>query len=294
MNEDKVREDILKLNNTDISYSLRVKRTLGEYACYSIVKSINDAKSYNGESINDSLKDLGYVDIIKGLVRERGLEVNNYNIIRCLRSFSNYPRNFKPCLAKSIYSHFCNEGDTCLDYSAGFGGRLMGCLCAGKRLKYIGFEPNTNTSKELVNLGNKIKTYIGKENDFSIITDISENIDKYLECESIDFAFSCPPYFKYEEYCNESTQSIVKYPEYNEWLKGYVSKTVKNIYKVLKKGKYFSIYLLDISIEGVKYPLVRDWIEIAENEGFYLDSCTKVNPNYSKGGGNSCFIVLRK
>lgn len=288
-----IEKDILMLLNKNIPYSLRVNMPYGEYTCKEIVKSINDANVRGNKSFNNILKDEENLSYAKTILRMEERDVSLENIKSVLRKGGGFPTNFKPSLAKAIYSRFCKVGDTCLDYSAGFGGRLMGCLCTGKNLNYIGFEPNTNTSLELVKLGSTIKKFIKDDSSFKIINDVSENIEKYLDCGSIDIAFSCPPYYKYEEYCSEDTQSIVKYPIYQDWLDGYVTETISSIYKVLKSDGLFLIYIMNVTIENVRYNLIEDWIGIARNVGFSLVECNESNKNFSIAG-RSCLIVLKK
>lgn len=288
-----IEEDILMLLDKDIPYSLRVNIPYGEYTCRSIVKSINDANMLGSKSFNSVLKDEENLSFAKKILYMDKKEVSMDNIKSILRKGGGFPTNFKPSLAKSIYSRFCKEGDTCLDYSAGFGGRLLGCLCTGKNLRYIGFEPNTKTSKELNELGSKVSKVIKDSSSFRIIKDVSENICHYIDCDSIDIAFSCPPYYKYEEYCLEETQSIVKYPIYNDWLNGYVLETIKGIYKALKTNGFFLVYLMNVKIEGVYYNLIDDWVHIAEKVGFSIIGYDVVNKDFSIAG-KSCLVILRK
>lgn len=288
-----IEEDILMLLNKDIPYSLRVNTPYGVLTCREIVKSINDASMLGNKSFNDVLKDEKNISFAKKLLNMDNKEVSIENIKSILRKGGGFPTNFKPSLAKSIYSRFCKEGDTCLDYSAGFGGRLLGCLCSGKNLRYIGFEPNTKTSLELNELGSKVKEVVRDNSSFRIINDISENICNHIDCNSIDMAFSCPPYYKYEEYCLEETQSIVKYPVYDDWLNGYVLETIIGIHKVLKTGGFFLVYLMNVKIGGVHYNLIDDWVHIAEKVGFSTVGCDVANKDFSIAG-KSCLVILRK
>lgn len=286
-------KDVLNLLNRDIPYSPRVKLSCGEYACGSIVKSINDARVYGYDSINDMISSEEGLSKARLIVEAHDIEPTVEDIQRYFVRSGGYPHNFKPSLAKAIYSKFCNSGDTCLDYSSGFGGRLLGCLCAGKDLQYIGFEPNTKACGELNILGTKAKEIIRDSSDFRIINDGSENISRYVEHESVDFAFSCPPYFKYEIYCLEETQSVVKYPTYEEWLNGYVTETIKGIHESLKTGGMFLIYIMNVTIDRVRYNLIEDWLQIAENTGFTFLWNDAVNKNL-KIGGRSSILILRK
>src|SRR5258708_3770947 len=56
--------------------------------------------------------------------------VNATNLRSMLRTFSKTTRvsNFRPTLAKAIIERFSKPGQRVLDFSAGYGGRLLGCI----------------------------------------------------------------------------------------------------------------------------------------------------------------------
>src|ERR1700722_8788561 len=64
-------------------------------------------------------------------------------VIQSQRSMRLVPSTsmFKPSIAKYLALRYSNENDTILDYSAGFGGRLLGTISANR--KYIGIDPWT-------------------------------------------------------------------------------------------------------------------------------------------------------
>ena len=88
---------------------------------------------------------------------------------------------------------------------------------------------------------------------------------------SVDFAFSCPPFYALEIYSDEKTQSINKFKTYNEWLEGYIGPTIKHIYKALKVDGKFGIDISNFYYKAKKYFFVEDVIRIAEEEGFKYD-----------------------
>ena len=48
--------------------------------------------------------------------------------------------------------------------------------------------------------------------------------------------FSSPPYFDWEKYSDEETQSYIKYPTKQEWIEGFLRETIENCYYGLKSG----------------------------------------------------------
>ena len=58
------------------------------------------------------------------------------------------------------------------DYSAGYGGRLLGITSSNMRYNYIGIDPNTETIKYLNYLNNCIEEAVGIKGE--IIPSVSE------------------------------------------------------------------------------------------------------------------------
>jgi len=168
---------------------------------------------------------------------------------------------FKPTVAKAIYQQWAGNDFNVLDYSCGFGTRLLGLMgCGFDNVKYFGYEPNTETYNGLI----KMIDYF----------DFDAKIKKCgseVECfsEKMDLAFSSPPYWTQEIYSDEATQCYNKFTEYKDWLKGYWRATVKNINFMLKDDGVFGI-----NIGGQSNPLMQkladDLNKIIVDEGFEL------------------------
>lgn len=178
------------------------------------------------------------------------------------------PINYAPMRAKAIYERFYPKGGVIYDYSAGYGGRMLGALSSDYNFTYIGTDPNTETYKNLVSLGEYIEKVTKRTDSYKLYNECSENLS--LPKESVDFAFSCPPYFILEKYCDEDTQSINKFPEYEQWLEFYVRPTIKNCYNALKDSGKYGVNISNFLIRDKKYRFVEDWLRIAQEEGFWL------------------------
>ena len=167
---------------------------------------------------------------------------------------------FSSSLAKSIYDKFVKPGDKVLDYSCGFGNRLVGLMSLERNNKYYGYEPNTETYKNLL----KLKDYFKFD---ATIKNCGSEVEVFDE--KFDFIFSSPPYFTAEKYCDEVTQSINMYPKYEDWLEKYWHKTVKNIKCMSKDSTIFGINAGNQSNELMR-KLEKDMNKIIEYEGFEL------------------------
>ena len=135
---------------------------------------------------------------------------------------------FKPGIAKYLYMKYSGEGETVFDYSAGWGGRMLGAASCGR--KYIGVDPWTTDELEVMKDG------LGLEN-VTLINDGSENVK--LGENSVDFVFSSPPYYSQEVYCLDNRQAYSKGEDY--FYNVYWKNTLENAKYMLKAGKYFGL-----------------------------------------------------
>ena len=168
---------------------------------------------------------------------------------------------FKPAVAKVIYDNWLDDRKHVLDYSCGFGTRLLGLLGTGKDAVYYGYEPNSETYANI----NNMKEYFGAK---AYIKKAGSETNNLFE-EKMDFAFSSPPFFNTEIYCDEETQCYIKYPKYDIWLNKYWGQTVRNIKQMLIKDGIFAV-----NIGGNANPMMKklevDLNDMIISNGFRL------------------------
>jgi hypothetical protein len=89
---------------------------------------------------------------------DTGKSLNNLRTLffSYARLYFDTPINFSPMRAKIIFEHYCPKNGVIYDYSAGYGGRMMGALCSKQDFTYMAVEPNSNTYYNLKRLGNYI------------------------------------------------------------------------------------------------------------------------------------------
>lgn len=196
------------------------------------------------------------------------------NPISGLRMTGSVPTNFRPLNAKGIYEKFTPAGGTIYDFACGFGGRMLGALSSEKNFKYIGTDPNTETMYNLHRLGKVVDEVFDVDDKLELHCCGSE---EYVgEPNSVDFAFSSPPYFNLEQYgtdgadFNNEEQCFNKYPTIESWLEGYVRGTVRSIRQVLKPGRYYAVNIADFNFGGGRINYVDDWVRISTEEGMPL------------------------
>lgn len=187
-------------------------------------------------------------------------------------------QNFKPQNARSIAEHLCPVmWGRVYDYSSGYGGRLLGISASRLNYQYIGIDPNTETFQNLQYLNQ----LLGDSAELTCTT------SEQFQPEDIDLAFSSPPYFNLEKYCDEPTQCMVKFTTLDEWFDGYAAPTIQNIHKGLNADGVFATNIADYKSYGNKeYAVVDRWIELAEKIGFKYSGTIKMMLNTRPGVGN--------
>ena len=174
--------------------------------------------------------------------------------------------NFRPTAAAALYDIFV-EKDSPLegtksglvwDPSMGYGGRLLGAISAG--VNYIGTDPCILTYEGLL----KIKEQYGHSNKtYKLLRQGSET---YVpKPDTLDFVFTSPPYFGWEQYGDEEEQSFIAYPEEELWKEKFLKKTFQNAYIGLKSGKYMAI---NVANTKQYKTFEEDTVQLALDVGF--------------------------
>lgn len=170
---------------------------------------------------------------------------------------------FSSILTLSIIKQFNSK--KVLDFSAGWGDRLIGSLASGVE-KYKGFDPNINL----------------KEGHDRIIQELDQNQSdvsiEYLpfeqsdigEVKEYDLVFTSPPFFDLEVYvkddvsnqvrtgeCNCScNQSINNYKSFDEWLVKFLFASLRKCWNVLINNGIMVIHIADIPNHKICEPMV--------------------------------------
>lgn len=163
--------------------------------------------------------------------------------------------NFRPAAARGIISRYSEVGSTVLDFSAGFGGRLLGCLTLKRQ--YVGIEPATAQMQGLRQMADTLRGLTSTSVD--LIKGCAEDVMPRLERRSVDLIFSSPPYFKVERYSSEPTQSCHRYPTYDTWKDRFLDPVLSASHRLLRPGGLLIINLADTS----RHPIATDMIAMA-------------------------------
>lgn len=215
------------------------------------------------------------------------------NVMGGLRLVGSAPTNFRPMNAKAVYERFCPKGGVIYDFCMGFGGRMLGALSSKNNYRYVGTDPCTETFYHLNQLGEWIESVTGREDSYELHCCGSE--DFRGPANSVDFAFSSPPYFNLEVYSDEETQCYNKFPELEQWLEGYVRQTIKNIYHMLKPGALYAVNIADFKVgSGREVAYVDEWKRISEEEGMALFDTVYLGVTARAGSAEQAAGELKK
>ena len=182
--------------------------------------------------------------------------------------------NFRPTAAACLYSHFAHPGAMVWDMSMGYGGRILGAIISD--INYIGTDPAELTFKGL----KEIKKDFGRENRHYFLNKCGSETFVPKE-NTLDFAFTSPPYFNWEQYGDEAGQSFNQYSGNEEWNNGFLRTTIQNAYIGLKKGKYMGLNVANIKSHKT---FEDDTVRIAVEEGFTHTDTYKLQLSSQESG----------
>jgi hypothetical protein len=191
---------------------------------------------------------------------------------KILRTFSSTQSvsNFRPSAAAGIYHRFLPEsGGVVWDMSAGFGGRLLGALACDRVDRYIGTDPSTHAMDGLREMADELVPMAERFGRRTLEVEFHQvgSEDFVPKRNSLDLAFTSPPYAGWERYSDEPTQSHCKFPTQQDWLHGFIGATLRNCTHGLKRGGILAINIASVSA----YPnLARVFLRFAEDNGWCL------------------------
>jgi hypothetical protein len=214
-------------------------------------------------------------ELLRKVIRKRismGDNMSDNGLRKMLKLFTGTQAvsNFRPTAAAAIYHHFRQSPEaTVWDMSCGYGGRLLGAMLAD--VKYIGTDPCKATFNGL--------TKINQEFYFDAQLHNMGSECFLPEVNSLDICFTSPPYFDWEKYSDEPTQSYIKYPTKDLWVNEFMGDTLSNCYHGLKQD---GVLILNIANTKRFTDLEERVIMLANSKGFKLVDTWKLalsNPN---------------
>jgi ubiquinone/menaquinone biosynthesis C-methylase UbiE len=187
--------------------------------------------------------------------------LNSYTLREAIFELVPEATLFKTTVAKSIYDIF--KPTHILDMSSGWGDRLIAAIAYGEasgvNVKYSGFDPNSSLKYEYMSIVNRLAPE-SKRGNFKVRTEPFESAN-LKDIKDVDLFFSSPPYFDFEVYTNEETQSINNYKTYPDWVVKFLFKSIKNAFSVIVKDGYFVMHITDTGNMRNVCELIKLYIE---------------------------------
>ena len=193
---------------------------------------------------------------------------NAATLRRILKSFPGAASvsNFRPTVSRAILQHFSKDKDHVVDFCAGYGGRLLGALSLNRN--YTGIEPCKAQVKGLKAMLQKLKAS-GVAGSGEILAGCAEDLMPLLPARSADLVFSSPPYFNWEKYSEEGSQSFIRFNAYEGWKEGFLMPIIAQSFRVLKRGGKL---VMNVSM-GRRRPNASDVMPIGMAAGFRFVEC---------------------
>lgn len=189
---------------------------------------------------DEELSPLDYFDAHKGEIKLDNLRMASDEIYNKVRGCN----NFRPGLLVSAINYF--GARKILDFSAGWGDRLIGAIAAG--VEYVGVDPNPCLHPGYDEI---INTLAADKSKYTMIKAPFQTVD--LGTHMFDFVFTSPPYFDLEVYTNEPGQSIIDHKNVDDWFDKFLMVSLNKSWTHLLPGGTMIIIINDIRA-GPKYP----------------------------------------
>ena len=146
---------------------------------------------------------------------------------------------FKCTVSKAVFDMF--KSKNVLDFSAGYGDRLLGAIASESVETYLGYDPNTKLKKGHDSIISTLCPEANKnKKNFKIIYEPFETAQ--LEGQ-FDMVFTSPPFFGLEIYSLDSTQSTSNYYSFNKWMRRFLFKALDISWNNIIEGGYMAIYI---------------------------------------------------
>lgn len=224
-----------------------------------------EARNVNADfsAVNAFLDDSRLRRTLQFCLRGKSPDMTRRGLRSALTALNRTPSNFRPVVAKALVERYSPHGGVVFDPCAGWGGRMMGALVAGR--SYVGVEPHARTAEALFRLGGRLCEHMDLDRrQVRIIESPIQTIpDKVVLA---DMALTSPPYWSQEVY--DETQSVLSL---DDWIEDFLRPMFRKVLTCLNYGTVFAVNISDIKKSGGIVPLGRLAMEAGESEGFSFE-----------------------
>jgi len=217
---------------------------------------------------------------------------------QCLRSaFRVYGggrvANFRPSAARALISRFSRDGGHVLDFSAGYGGRLLGAVTLPRT--YIGIDADPLQCEGLRTLWQSVEKFASGKANF--IHRRSEDALKDIPDHSVDLIISSPPYFSQESYSPHPWQSSIRFDTYKNWRDSFLHPVLTECRRILKRGGYLVLNVKDtrqFPVAADAATLLHTQLTLIARYRLRMRARPTAEPNANNAFGSEPVLIYRK
>ncbi len=171
--------------------------------------------------------------------------------------------NYKPMVAKAVMAKYSQDGPV-IDFSAGYGGRLLGALALNK--PYIGIEPNRGQVGGCLRMIKALRRLQFCLPEAQLLNGVAEDELSRFPSDSTELVFSSPPFFDWEHYSQSNSQSFKRFPAFEQWLSNFLEPVIAESYRLLTKRGHLVLNVTN----GNRLPTMDHVKNAARSVGFRL------------------------
>ncbi len=189
------------------------------------------------------------------------------------------PGHFPPAVACALVREFCPSEGLVLDPCAGWGGRLLGTLVAGR--SYLGIESWSETATALHQISTRAVEMVGGSADI--------RNQSFLDLDSCkaQMILTCPPYWEVEQYAEQPPVSL------DSWIQDFVYPFARKCRECLDLYGHLVLVMQDATVKGEVIPLVSIWSKALGESGFVLKSTREMTRrNFGKASRNHDKVLI--
>jgi SAM-dependent methyltransferase len=164
--------------------------------------------------------------------------------------------NFRPSAARALIDRYSRTGQCVLDFSAGYGGRLLGAVTLPRH--YLGLDADPQQYAGLRRLWASVSPIASGRAELANVR--AEEALCLLPERSIDLILSSPPYYSQERYSSHPSQSAIRYSSYPTWKREFLAPILTECCRVMRRGGYLILNVKDTR----RFPVASDTLALLE------------------------------
>ena len=244
-NNKPVKYPNIRLNNIDYLYHGKYHYLIYEphkYRLYMLSDLFNDhCRAQCKFNLNLSPTEYYGINrnkVIESLQRKKK-EVTPLNIREEIYLLTKECSIHNPLIIKYFINKF--SAKKILDFSAGWGDRLIGAMLAGVDV-YSGFDPNSCLQEGYQSIIKLFLPYSSNPNGSYSVTEARFEDAVLPKGILYDLVYTSPPYFELETYTDEPTQSTYGTKTQDDWLKNFLYVAIDKCMNSLADGGRIILY----------------------------------------------------